>query len=163
MIICSFLNVQGDCDCICHINYEFCKNQSTTPLTLINSSGNVHSIKLKDLEPPKFNYCYSVAAINERFTVVVHGMFYVENDVQKQRNDPSSIATTLAIIAVISLIAVLISIITTHVLCIYAYLKLKQARNSNTEVSAPIYDDLEGIKDATINADRNIAYSTPKK
>ena len=159
-LFCNFLNYQQDCDCTCHINYGICKNQSVTSLTLRNLSGNAN-IKIEDLEAL---YCYSVSATNVGFTVVVHGIFY-DGRKEQQTDDPNMssniyliIVYTLATV-VISLLAVL-SVLT--VLCIYVQSKLKQIRTTHLEVSAPmaIYDDLEDFKETTINADKNVAYST---
>jgi hypothetical protein len=96
-------------------------------------------------------------------TVEVHGTFYFGN--MHQQNDSrmmtecgcnSHMMTIYAMgsIVVVSLITVLFVVI---VSCIYVRSKL---RTTNIESISPIYDDLQDIKESSIYADTNVAYST---
>ena len=152
-IFCSF---QRECnDCTCYIEYGICNNQSMTRLTLGNSSGTIQ------ISEPT-HYCYSASVTNFGNTIVVHSTFYsrVFNNIQKQSDSQRincniylTVTYALASTVVVSLIAVLFVV---TVSCVYVHSRLK--RNATImEFSSPIYDD---VKETTIYADENVAYST---
>lgn len=151
---------QRKCNCTCHIEYGICKNQSMIWLTMRNLSGDPSRIKLENLKAP--HYCYSVSTTNMRLTVVVHGMFLdYSGNVQPQKhceqmncNTHLTVIYAMASSFVIILIAILLVV---FVLCIYVRSK---PRNANLEFSSPIYDDLADVKETSIYADRNVAYSS---
>lgn len=148
-----FCNFHEECDCTCHIEYGICNNGSMTRLTLGNSLGTTGQIN-----PEGTRYCYSASAIiaSKRLTVVVNGEFYFDN-MQKQNSSQTMIHLTaiyaMGSTVVASLITVLLVV---TVSCIYVRSRL---RTTNTESISPIYDDLQDIKETSIYADKNIAYS----
>lgn len=155
-ISCRF---QGECNCICHIEYGICNNHSMTKLTLVNSLGTTGQIK-----PEATHYCYSASATmaSKGLMVVVHGSFYSGN-IQKQNDNQTmkcssnihlTIIYAIGSTVVVSLISVLF---VATVSCIYVRSRLK---TTNTESISPIYDDLQVIKETSIYADKNVAYST---
>ena len=92
-------------------------------------------------------------------TVIVHGTFHFgkisENDDQMMTECIDiSVIYAMSCTVVVSLIAALIVAI---VSCIYVRSRL---RTINTECIQPIYDDLQDIKESSIYADTNVAYST---
>ena len=155
-IFCSF---QGECNCTCHIEYGICINQSISRLTLGNPSG---TIQISD----PTQYCYSASATNVGNTIIVHGTFYsrISSSIQEQndsrmiyRNIHLTVTYALASTVVVSLIAILFVV---TVSCIYVRMRLRK-KNTIMEFTSPIYDDLEDVKETTIYADKNVAYSTP--
>ena len=92
-------------------------------------------------------------------TVIVHGTFdfdkiSVNNDQTMTECIDISVIYAMSCTVVVSLIAALIVAI---VSCIYVRSRL---RTINTECIQPIYDDLQDIKESSIYADTNVAYST---
>ena len=92
--------------------------------------------------------------------VIVYGTFHFGNIYQQNDSQTMTECIHITVIyalsctVVVSLIAALIVAI---VSCIYVRSRL---RTINTESIPPIYDDLQDIKESSIYADTNVAYST---
>ena len=158
VIICSF---QEECNCTCHIEYGICNNHSISRLTLGNSLGAMYTSPIKPTTSSYYCYSASTTVASVGLTVIVHGTFHFgniilsANDVQMMTECIHvSVIYAMSCTVVVSLIAALIIAIAS---CIYVRSRL---RTINTECIQPIYDDLQDIKESSIYADTNVAYST---
>lgn len=119
------------------------------------------------LKPEETRYCYSASATIARLTVVVTVNGEINSDsMQKQNNSQAmtecscNIHLTVIYAMGITIIASLITLFLVVIaLCTYIRSRLR-IQTINTESISPIYDDLQDIKETSIYADKNVAYST---